>query len=135
VLGISGRIVKAGKDVVVAGSLQYGGSKHVGSALLEINKMFPQIRSAINVKYNLDLVKRCKKKSLVVQSYDRNIEPNKVKRKENSSISWGIKQAVKNSTKPPDIIYHKGDFGKEPMIIFFGTTPDTIIKKISKIFS
>ena len=28
---------------------------------------------------------------------------------------------------------HKGDFGKEPMIIVFGETPDIIIKKIMKI--
>ncbi len=133
VLGISGRIVKAGKDIVIAGSLQYGGSKHVGSALLEINKKFPQTRSAVNVKYNSDLVKRCKKKSLVVQSYDRNKEPNKVKRKENASISWGIKQAIKNSVKPPDIIYHKGDFGKEPMIMIFGNNPLEVVEKVAKI--
>jgi hydroxymethylpyrimidine/phosphomethylpyrimidine kinase len=133
VLGISGRIVKAGKDIVVAGILQYGGSKHVGSALLEINKKFPQTRSAINVKYNSDLIKRCRKKSLVVQSYDRNKEPNKVKRKENSSISWGIKQSIKNSIKPPDIIYHKGDFGKEPMILIFGNNPSEVVEKVAKI--
>ena len=40
---------------------------------------------------------------------------------------------MKNSTKPPDIIYHKGDFGKEPMIIVFAETPDIVIKKILKI--
>ncbi len=133
VLGVSGRIVKAGKDIVVAGSLQYGGSKHVASALLELNRKFPQTRSAVNVKYNSNLVKRCKKKSLVVQSYDRNKEPNKVKRKENSSISWGIKLAIKNSTKPPDIIYHKGDFGKEPMIMIFGNNPSEVVEKVAKI--
>jgi len=30
-------------------------------------------------------------------------------------------------------IYHKGDFGKEPMIILFGETPNKVIKKIMKI--
>ena len=34
ILGISGRIVKAGKHVVVVGNLTYGGSKHVAAALL-----------------------------------------------------------------------------------------------------
>ncbi len=133
VLGISGRIVKAEKDIVVAGVLQYGGSKHVASALLEINKKFPKTRSALNIKYNSDLVKRCRKKSLVVQSYDRDKEPNKVKRKENLSISWGIKNAIKNSVKPPDIIYHKGDFGKEPMIMIFGNNPSEVVEKVAKI--
>ena len=133
VLGISGRIVKTGKAVTVAGILQYGGSKHVASALLEINKKFPQIRSAINIKYNSNLIKHCIKKSLVVKNYDRKKEPSKVKRKENSSISWGIKQAIKKSANPPDIIYHKGDFGKEPMIIIFGNNPSEVVEKITKI--
>ena len=133
VLGISGRIVKSGKDIVVAGVLQYGGSKHVSSALIEINKKFPDIRSAVNIKYNSDLIKNSRKKSLIVQSYNRNQEPSKVKRKENSSISWGIKQAIKNSSNPPDIIYHKGDFGKEPMIMIFGKDPSEVVKKVAKI--
>jgi len=133
VLGVSGRIVKAGKNIVVAGNLKYGGSKHVGSALLEINKKFPHIRSAINIKYNSNLINRCRKKSLVVQSYDRSKEPHKIKRKANLSISWGIKQAIKNYKKAPDIIYHKGDLGKEPMIMIFGSNPSKVLEKVVKI--
>ena len=41
--------------------------------------------------------------------------------------------AITNSKKPPDIIYHKGDMGKEPMIIVFAQTPDSVMKKILKI--
>ena len=133
VLGVSGRIVKAGKEIVQAGNLQYGGSRHVGSALIEINKKFPKIRSVINIKYDSTLIKRAKKKSFLIQSYDRKKEPNKLKKIENSSISWGIKQAIKNSVKPPDIIFHKGDFGKEPMIMIFGNEPEEIVNKVGKI--
>ena len=133
VLGISGRIVKTGKNIEIAGSLQYGGSKHVGSALYEINKKFPDIRSAINIKYSSELIKNSRRKSLVIQSYDRNKEPKKMKRKENLSVSWGIKEAIKKSRKPPDLIYHKGDFGKEPMIMIFGNNPSDVVEKVSKI--
>ena len=63
----------------------------------------------------------------------RKRERDKVKRKENASISWGIKQAIKNSVKPPDIIYHKGDFGKEAMIMVFGKNPSEVIEKVTKI--
>jgi len=133
IIGVSGRIVKAGKDVVVAGSLEYGGSKHVASALLEIAKKFPQMRSAVNVKYDPNLINTGRKNGLVVKSYDRSKEPLNVKRKENESISWGIKQAIKNLEVPPDIIFHKGDFGKEPMILIFGRDPSEVVEKVSKI--
>ena len=60
--------------------------------------------------------------------YDRSKEPQDVKIR-GSTVAWGIKTSIKDSKKSPDFIYHKGDFGKEPMIIVFGETPDIIIKK------
>ncbi len=132
VLGISGRIVKAGKQAVVAGDLVYGGSKHVATALLIMNKKFPKICSAVNLKYQNSTLIKIKKSKLIVSSYDRNQEPKNVKLK-SSTIGWGIKNAIINSKKAPDVIFHKGDFGKEPMIIVFGENPNTILKKILKI--
>ena len=132
ILAISGRIVKTGKKVMVAGNLTYGGSKHVATALLIMNKKFPQICSAINLKYQDQTISKIKKSKLAVSSYDRNQEPETIKSKD-STIKWGINNAIKNSTKVLDVIYHKGDFGKEPMIIVFGETPNNVLKKILKI--
>ena len=135
VLGISGRIVKTGDTVTVAGDLLYGGSKHVATALITMNKKYSDICSAINLKYNKETISKLRKVGLTISSYDRSTEPKDVKNKEGSSIGWGIKYAIKNLEEPPDVIYHKGDYGKEPMIIIFAKTPTLIIKKISKLFS
>jgi len=132
ILGISGRIVKAGEKVIIAGDLSYGGSKHVATALLTINKKYSKIQSAINLRYREETISKIKKLRLTTYDYDRNQEPQNVKNK-GSTIEWGMKSAIKNSKKAPDIIYHKGDFGKEPMIIVFAETPDAVIKKILKI--
>jgi len=132
ILAISGRIVKTGKKVMVAGNLTYGGSKHVATALLTMNKKFPQICSAINLKYQNQTISKIKKSKLIVSSYDRSQEPKFIKSKK-STIEWGIDNAIKNSTRVLDIIYHKGDFGKEPMIVVFGETPNNVLKKILKI--
>ena len=132
VLGISGRIVKAGKEVVVAGNLQYGGSKHVATALLVVNKKFPHIHSAVNIKFQNPTIAKIRKSKLKISNYDRVQEPSNVKNK-GSTIEWGITNAIKNLNEPPDVIFHKGDFGKEPMIIVFGNTPKGILKKILKI--
>jgi hydroxymethylpyrimidine kinase / phosphomethylpyrimidine kinase / thiamine-phosphate diphosphorylase len=134
ILGVSGRIVKTGNTVTVAGDLSYGGSKHVATALITMNKKFPDVRSAINLKYNKETISKLRKERLLVSNYDRTAEPKNVKTKEGSSIEWGIKYAIKNLKEPPDVIYHKGDFGKEPMIIIFAKTPALIIEKISKLF-
>ncbi|MDC0063553.1 bifunctional hydroxymethylpyrimidine kinase/phosphomethylpyrimidine kinase [Candidatus Nitrosopelagicus sp.] len=128
VLGVSGRLVKAGDKIIQAGELKYGGSQHVATAVIEVSKKFPEIRSAINIKYQPELIVKAKKKGMKVISYDRKKESKNSKQKENSSISWGISSCLK-STKP-DIIFHKGDMGKEPMIIIFGINPDEVVKKI-----
>lgn len=132
ILGIAGRIVKTAKTVTTAGSLEYGGSKHVATAVLTMQKKFPQIRSALNLRYDQGVVKKFAKYH-TVSSYDRVKEPKSIKSKENSSISWGINFAIKNSSAPPDVIYHKGDWGKEAMIIVFGNNPQQVLDKISKI--
>ena len=128
VLGVSGRLVKAGDKIIQAGELTYGGSQHVATAVIKVSKKFPEIRSAINIKYEPSLITKAKKQGMKVISYDREKESKNSKQKENSSISWGISSCLK-STKP-DIIYHKGDIGKEPMIIIFGTNPEQVVKKI-----
>ena len=130
VLGVSGRLVKSGKEIMTAGEIIYGGSHHVGTAVIEVNKKFPNIRSGLNIKFDPKIISKAKSCGLEVLSYDRKEEPKKSKLREGSSIKWGINYTLK--TKSPDVIYHKGDVGKEPMILVFGDTPNDVIKKISK---
>ncbi|MDH3610521.1 MAG: bifunctional hydroxymethylpyrimidine kinase/phosphomethylpyrimidine kinase [Nitrosopumilus sp.] len=134
ILGISGRIVKTGEKVTKVGNLEYGGSKHVATAILTMNKKFPHIRSAINLKFQKETIAKLEKNRFIVKNYDRVKEPITSKSKEGSSIKWGITESLRDSKEPPDAIFHKGDFGKEPMIIIFGTNPKSVIEKISKIF-
>ena len=131
VLGISGRLVKTGKEIEIAGQIVYGGSQHVASAVIEVNKKFPEILSCINIKYDKKIILKAKKLGLTVLSYDRTKEPKKIKSKENSSIIWGVANSLKN--KCPDLIYHKGDIGKESMILIFCIDPSNVIKKVSKL--
>ena len=133
VLGISGRLVKCGKEIVTAGEIMYGGSQHVGTAIIQVNKKFLEIRSCLNIKYDTKIVSKAKKIGFTILSYDRSKEPRKLRDKENSSISWGVSNSLK--TKSPDIIYHKGDIGKEAMILIFGKNPDDVVKKVSKIIA
>ena len=132
-LGVSGRIVKDGQKLIVAGTLQYGSSRHVGSAVLEMIKKFPFVRSGINIKYDKELIKKAISKNYSVLHYERIKEPSTTKTKEGYTISWGIKNAIKNTTKPADFIFHKGDVGKEPMILIFGTSPKQVLGKLVKI--
>ena len=133
ILGVEGRIVRTGKSVTVAGHLKYGGSKHVASAVLEMRKKFPSIRSALNIKYDKKIIKKAKIKKLRISSYDRNLEPSDARDMEGRTISWGISTATHGKKTPPDLVFHKGDFGKEAMILIFGKNPAEVVAKLVKI--
>lgn len=132
VIGVEGRIVRSGKNTIVAGQLKYGGSKHVASAVLEASKKFSSLRAAVNIKFGEHTISVLKKSKFVVLDYDRADEPRKVKIG-GMSIRWGIKMAIQASKKPPDAIFHRGDLGKEPMIIIFGSTPAEVAQKLQRV--
>jgi len=67
-----------------------------------------------------------------VASYNRKQEPKTIKRRESSSIPWGISNALR-ADPDADVIYHLGDIGKEPMIIIFGQTPREVVGKVKKL--
>ena len=111
-----------------------GGSKHVASAICAIRGRFPQVRSAINIRYSQETLSLLIKAGFTLVFYDRTMEPPAIK-ESGSSISWGVSQAVASCADPPDAVCHRGDFGKEPMIILFGRTPKEVVYKIEKLFS
>ena len=133
IIGLEGRIVRTGKFVTVAGNLKYGGSKHVASAVLEMTRKFPSVRSGLNLKYDEKIIKKAISKGLKVSSYDRVEEPHEIQEKEGGTISWGTKMVIASLKTPPDIVFHKGGFGKEAMILIFGKNPTEVLRKIMKI--
>jgi hydroxymethylpyrimidine/phosphomethylpyrimidine kinase len=136
IAGVRGRIVKLNGGVKAASIVDFGASKHVASALLAMMLLHDRtIRSAMNIKYNEKLVAICEELGLKVSSYDRKSEPQEIKTREGSSVLWGIKQAIAKINATPDVVYHKGDWGKEPMILVFGKQPADVVRKIVAILN
>ena len=136
ILGIKGRIVRTGNTVTIAGDITYGGSKHVATALMAMCQKFPHIKSAVNIKYSQEMINAINNSNMKAVYYDRRKEPKEIKfGEQKSSIQWGVTDAIKDLKVSPDAICHNGDYGKEPMIIVFGTTPNKVVSKIKKILT
>ena len=90
----------------------------------------PDYRSAMNVRYEPDILRACRKQQLVVEQFDRIKEPVNIKTKEGSSLEWGVGSVLEKCTRIPDVIYDLGDVGKEPMIRIFGKTPQEVVDKV-----
>jgi hydroxymethylpyrimidine kinase / phosphomethylpyrimidine kinase / thiamine-phosphate diphosphorylase len=131
VAAVRGRIIKIGNTAAPASYIKFGASSHVASAIIAYMSVNPEFRSAINIRFDERIVDVCKS-LFSVASYNRTKEPKKIKRKEGSTVAWGILAALsKNSLA--DVIYHTGDIGKEPMISLFGRNPTEVVNKIKAI--
>jgi hydroxymethylpyrimidine/phosphomethylpyrimidine kinase len=120
VAAIDGRIVRTTKGVKAAGRPKFGCSRHLAKYLIEVIKYDEDKRSAINLKFSEETLKILERRGLTISFYDRAKEPEEIKRVEGMTIPWGVKEAIRSAGKVPDVIYHRGDLGKEPMIIVFG---------------
>ncbi len=56
-------------------------------------------------------------------------EPPEVKAQEGGTLAWGVAAVLKPGAPPPDLIYDRGDWGKEPMIRILGPSPMAVAEK------
>ncbi len=129
VCGIGGRIVKVGKTIKRTGDVEYGKSKHVARIVLTAMKFDPGMRSAMNIRYSENIVKKAKQKKLSIGFFDRKYEPKNV-----STMEWGSKMVIEKLGCVPYIIYDKGGIGKEAMIRIIGKNPKDVTEKCKALF-
>lgn len=130
VFAVKGRIVRYGKTIKPVGPVELNASDHLRRALLKMREFYPEVRAVLNLRYSEKLIKRAEELGLKVSFYDRRKEPDEVKRAERGTMEWGIESAVKRLGERPDVIYHLGDWGKEPMILVFGRDAEEVVERI-----
>lgn len=128
VVGVPGRITTVKGRVMAFLKPEWGASSHVARLVLEIMKYDPKKRSAINISYHPDIIEICERLGLKVSFYNRAEEPEEMRNVEGKTISWGVEQAIQNIGDIPDVIYHLGDWGKEPIIALIGNDAMDVAK-------
>lgn len=134
VVGVEGRLVKSGLRLVKVGDVKPGASSHLARLVLTLMKRGLKIRGAINIKYSEDLISKAQKKDLRVVFIDRTKEPLELRTKEHGTMEW-IASQIKIENGEPDLIYDKGDVGKEPMIRVLGENSIHAVEKLLSILS
>jgi len=133
VFAVKGRIVRYGQTIKPVGPVELNASDHLRRALLKMREFYPEIKAVLNLRYSEELIEKAEGVGLVVSFYDRREEPEEVKRAERGTMEWGIERAVKRAGKRPDVVYHLGDWGKEPMILIFGRDADEVVERVRKL--
>ena len=133
VAAFPGRITAlAGRHVAVSPPA-FGASRHIASVILAAMAHDRRSRAAMNIRSSPDILGACSSAGLRIAQFDRDDEPEPVRRHEGSSLDWGTRVALRRAGKVPDAICDRGAFGKEPMIRVLGQDPAEVIGKVRTI--
>lgn len=130
VAGIPGRITSVHGKPKAFMQPEWGASSHMARLVLEVMKHDPERRSAINIRYHPKVIHICKKLGLMVSFYNREDEPQYMRSVEGGTMQWGVQQAIERIKAVPDVIYHNGDWGKEPIIALIGLNAVEVAKMV-----
>ena len=129
VAAFPGRILKGPQGLMIPAAPAFGASRHIAAVILTAMTPHPDLRSAMNVKFFEGLEDLAPLLHLRVAAFDRRAEPPAVKAREGGTLAWGVASVLKPGAPPPDLIYDRGDWGKEPMIRILGPTPMSVAEK------
>ncbi len=134
VAGIPGRIVRHPEGPRASDHPWFSVSWHVARAVLKALEHNPEMKAAMNIRYDPRFIEAARRLGWIIGSYDRRLEPEEVKKAEGGTIPWGVGEAIKGAGgRVPDIVYHEGDWGKEPMIMIFGRDAIDVVEKVERL--
>jgi hydroxymethylpyrimidine kinase/phosphomethylpyrimidine kinase len=129
VAAFPGRLRRGPQGLLIPAPPAFGASRHISAVILTAMSTHPELRSAMNVKFFEGVDELALLLHLRVASFERGAEPPEVKAKEGSTLAWGVASVLKPGEPPPDLVYDRGELGKEPMIRILGPTPMAVAEK------
>ena len=133
VAAFPGRFVRVGREILKVADPEFGVSQHIAKIILTTMAYDPEMRSAMNLRFTEEILRRAKKAGLTVGHFSRSEEPARVKQQEGSSLSWGVRRVLQKSKKIPDLIFDRGAAGKEPLVRVLGHDPEEVVAKVLRL--
>jgi hydroxymethylpyrimidine kinase/phosphomethylpyrimidine kinase len=130
VAAFPGRIGRHGDRILIKGDPAFGASSHVARLILTVMEQYRQMRSAANLRYDERILAKAREKGFRIEFFDRMKGPQTIKEREGKSLDFLVGEVLKRVDGPPDVIYDKGDVGKEPIIRLFAENPLKLIEKM-----
>lgn len=111
VAAVPGRVHAMRGSVSVPANPEFGGSEHVARTILTARESDPSIRAALNLRTGDALLAAAREASLAPAEFDAGYEDRAA-----------TLRSLFAESGVPRLIYHRGDFGIEPITYVFGTS-------------
>jgi hydroxymethylpyrimidine/phosphomethylpyrimidine kinase len=132
VAAFPGRILKTPAGTFIPLPPAFGASRHLARIVLTVLKRHPHLRAALNLRFVEGIEELAPLLHLRAAAFDRSQEPPEVKAREGGTLAWGVASVLDRLEPwepPPDLIYDRGEVGKEAMLRVLGETPMQVAAK------
>jgi hydroxymethylpyrimidine kinase/phosphomethylpyrimidine kinase len=130
VAAFPGKFVRVRKEIFKVADPEFGASQHIARIILTAMVHDPEMRSAMNLRFTEEILLRAKKAGFFMGHFSRREEPARMKQQEGFFLCWGVHRVLQKSKKMPDIIFDRGDVGKEPLARVLGRDPEEVVSKV-----
>jgi predicted fused transcriptional regulator/phosphomethylpyrimidine kinase len=119
VAGLSGRVIESMGAPKVCGEVVFGGSQHLALVVVELVKLEPRLRAAVNIKGRRHVAEALERMGLDVVV----LPPAR-------SEGCAVADYINEKRKIHDAYYHPGAFGIEPTTTIVAQNPDTLVETL-----
>jgi len=126
---VEGRITRTLSGVAPNGGVRLGASSHVARFLLAAREFDPDLRFAVNCRFDDETAAATSELDGPVTEYDRDAEPDDA----SGTMGWGARQAfgdVEADDPTPVAVLDRGAVGKEAIIKVVAETPEQLGEQV-----
>lgn len=123
VAAVPGRLHAMGAKVNVPANPEFGASRHVARTVLTASEYDPSVRGALNLRTSDALIEAAREAGLDPREFDAGYE-DRVETLRSLFEDGGV----------PGVIYHRGEFGIEPITYVFGGSAVEAVETAATLF-
>ncbi|MFB6172088.1 MAG: bifunctional hydroxymethylpyrimidine kinase/phosphomethylpyrimidine kinase [Haloarculaceae archaeon] len=126
---VEGRITRTLSGVKPNRGVRFGASSHVARFLLAAREFHPDLRFAVNARFDETVEAALDALDGDVAEFVREDQPESVAAEEGSTMQWGASRAFDRAEAPVAVV-DRGAHGKEPIVKVVGETPQRTAERV-----
>ncbi|QCS41505.1 bifunctional hydroxymethylpyrimidine kinase/phosphomethylpyrimidine kinase [Natrinema versiforme] len=126
---VEGRITRTLSGLQPNRGVRFGASSHVARFLLSAREFVPDLRFAVNCRFDADVAAALESLEWPTAEYDRGEQPDAIADTEGSTMGWGARQAFADRDEPPAAVVDRGEVGKEALVKLVAEDPETLAER------
>ncbi|MFC6731695.1 bifunctional hydroxymethylpyrimidine kinase/phosphomethylpyrimidine kinase [Haladaptatus sp. DYSN1] len=127
---VEGRITRTLSGVKPNRGVRFGASSHVARFLLGARESVPNLRFAVNCRFDDEVEAALSELEWPLAEFDRSVEPEDVKAREGNTMGWGARRAFGGAGETPIAVIDRGEVGKEPIVKLVAEDAETLAERV-----